>query len=626
MKKKIIITIIVVILVSVIVLIVVGRVRGKSEKEPDRFEVVRSGPFVVRLRETGNLEPLVRVEVRSNVEGEIEKLYVDEGVAVVKGQKLLKIDEKQIREEWNQAKANHSAAKAEMDRAVESIALSSDKLESDIQLAKNSLESAEANLEGSIARADQQKSQAQISIVNMESLLERDRIALKKIDLALEQAISTEKSAKTAIDNAKSELDRKKELHAKKFVSLRDVENAQLEYDSAQSRHESALKNIESQKENSESQIEGIENWAAKIQSEKGDLITLDESLAKQIRQAEIQIDQAKERLALLEKSEEGEKQIYELAKASANANLMRAESVLNRAKERLDWTTLIAPIAGSVVQCKVEEGEIITSGRSAWSQGPPVMIIADLSRMVVKTYVHEVDIGKVKLGQKAEINIRSYPDDEFTGEVKEISPSGQGMDNIIKFEVIVMVMEAPESLRPGMTADVDIIFDERDNVLQLPIEAVMPKETIQIKTDIKKELASKLSGQKIDLTLASYPDLKFAGKVIDIAPARPGFSTSEVTIIMDGSPKELQPDTSRTANIKLSDGTEIPNVEARIGSEKEYFVKFVKEGEVGPEEENKMIKVGERTQNNIEILEGLKEGDKVRVVPPGEEEEEKKK
>lgn len=626
MKKNVIITIVTIVVVSAIVLIVVGRVRGKSEKEPARYEVVRSGPFVVRLRETGNLEPLIMVEVRSNVEGEIEKLYVDEGVAVVKGQKLLKIDEEQIREEWNQAKANHSAAKAEMDRAVESIALNSDKLESDIQLAKNSLESAEANLEGSIARADQQKSQARISIVNMESLLERDRIALKKIDLALEQVISTEKSVKTAIDNAKSELDRKKELYAKKFVSLRDVENAQLEYDSAQSQHETALKNIESQKENSESQIKGIENWEARIQSEKGDLITLDESLAKQIRQAEIQIDQAKERLALLEKSEDGEKQIYELAKASANANLMRAESVLNRAKERLDWTTLIAPMAGSVVQCKVEEGEIITSGRSAWSQGPPVMVIADLSRMVAKTYVHEVDIGKVKLGQKAEISVRSYPDDEFMGEVREISPSGQGMDNIIKFEVIVMVMEAPKSLRPGMTADVDIIFDERDNVLQLPIEAVMPKETIQIKTDIKKAVSSNLLGQKIDLTLASYPDLKFAGKVIDIAPARPGSSFSEVTIIMDGSPKELQPDTNRTANIKLSDGTEISNIEARIASEKEYFVKFVKEGEAGPEEENRMIEVGERTQNNIEILEGLKEGDKVRVVPPGEEEEEKKR
>jgi len=474
-------------------------------------------------------------------------------------------------------------------------------------------------------RGVQQKSQALISTANMESLLEQDKIALKKIDLALEQAISTEKSVKASMDNTKSELDRKKELYAKKFVPLRDVESAQLAYASAQSQHESALRNIQSQKENRESQNKSIENWGMKIKAEKDNLITLEESVAEQIRQAEIQIDQAKERLALLEKSEGGERQISELAKASANANLMRAESVLNRAKERLDWTTLVAPMAGSIVQCKMEEGEIITSGRSAWSQGPPVMIIADLSRMVVKTYVHEVDIGKVELGQKAEINIRSYPDDKFIGELREISPRGQGMENIIKFEVIVMITEATKPLRPGMTADVDIIFDERPNVLQLPIEAVMPKETIQIKTDIKKELANKLSGQKIDLTLASYPDLKFAGKVTDIAPARPGFSTSEVTIIMDGSPKELQPDTSRTANIKLSDGTEIPNVEVRIGSEKEYFVKFIKEGEAGSEEEGKMIEVGERTQNNIEILEGLKEGDKVRVVPPGEEEEEKK-
>jgi len=633
MKKKIIIIIVSIILVTVTAFIVLGMVRGKSEKKPARIEVVRRGPFVVRLRETGNLEPLIMVEVRSNVEGEIEELYVDEGVSVVKGQKLLKMDEKQIREEWNQAKANYDAAKAQMDQAQESIALSSDRLESEIQLAKNSLRSSESNLEGAKARGVQQESQARISIANMESLLEQDRISLKKIELAMEQAKSAEKSAKAAMENAKAELDRKKELYTKKFVPLQDVENAQLAYASAQSQHESALKNIQAQKENREGQNKSIENWQMKIKAEKDDMITLDESIAEQIKQAEIQIEQAKERLALLEKSKDGEKQITELAKASANANLMRAESVLNKAGERLDWTTLISPMTGSVVQCKVEEGEIITSGRAAWSQGPPVMVIADLSKMVVKTFVHEVDIGKITLGQKAEIKIRSYPDDDFVGEVREIAPSGQFMDNIIKFEVIVMVTKAPKPLRPGMTADVDIIFDERDNVLQLPIEAVTPKETIQIKTDVKTEMANKLLDKKVELAISSYPDQKFSGKVIDIASARPGFSTSEVTIIMDGSPKELQPDTTRTAYITIPDGEKIPNVEARISSKKEYFVKFVKEeameddeaGEKEAKEEDIMIIVGERTQNNIEVLEGIKEGDKIRVVPPGEEEGKKK-
>ena len=130
MKKKLIIAIVSIIMICVIVSVVVGMKRGKSKKKPDRIEVVRRGPFVVKLHETGNLEPLIKVDVRSNVEGEIEKLYVDEGYDVVKGQKLLKINEQQIKEEYNQASANYEAAKAEMDRASQSITLSADRMPS----------------------------------------------------------------------------------------------------------------------------------------------------------------------------------------------------------------------------------------------------------------------------------------------------------------------------------------------------------------------------------------------------------------------------------------------------------------------------------------------------------------
>jgi HlyD family secretion protein len=576
MKKKLIIIGVVIILVAVVIFVAVAKMRGRSEKKTDRIEVVRRGPFVVKLNERGNLEPLIKVDVRSNVEGEIEKLYVDEGYDVVKGQKLLKIDEKQIREEYNQSQANYNAAEAEMDRAMENITLSSGRLESNIQLGEST--------------------------------------------------------------NAKAELDRKEELHRKKFVSLQEVENARLAYSSAQSQYESAQNDVQAQEKDVQSREKSIESREMRIQAEKSDLENLKESLNKEEDQVEIQIQQAQERLDLLTKSEGSERQIAELAKTTAKASLLRAKSALNNAKERLDWTTIIAPMAGRVVQCDVEEGEIITSGRSAWSQGPAIMIIADLSKMIVKAYVHEFDIGKVKVGQRAEIEISAYPDDVFEGEVKEISPSGQPMDNIIKFEVMVMVTKAPKPLLPAMTADVDIIVDERDNVPQLPLEAVIPREAIQIKTDIKKEMLSKLRDQEVKIAISNYPDKTFDGKVTEIAQARPGFTTSEVTIIMKGSPKELQTGTSRTADIIISDDEKISNAQTRIETEKKYYVKLIKEetGEVtenpgdkekkkdkGKEEkteEEKMVKVGERTQSNIEILDGLKEGDKVKVVPVGGE------
>ena len=127
----------------------------------------------------------------------------------------------------------------------------------------------------------------------------------------------------------------------------------------------------------------------------------------------------------------------------------------------------------GIVINLEIEEGEIVTSGRSAFSQSPPIMQIVDLSQMVVKTSINEVDMERLKLGQKAEIEIRAYQDRVYTGEVREVSPSGQPRDNIIYFEVVIAVLGSPEELRPGMTADVNIIVLEKKDVLLLPIEAV---------------------------------------------------------------------------------------------------------------------------------------------------------
>lgn len=636
MKKKLIIIIGILVVVSAASAFIVTKVKNKTDKKSDRIEITRRGPFVVRLKERGNLDSLVKVEVRSNVEGEVEKLYVDEGYDVVKGQELLKIDEKQIREEFNQAQANYNAAQAELERAKENAALNADKMKSDIQLAENSLKSAIASLEETKARATQQISQAEISISNIRNLLIQDEISLRKATLALEQSESARKSAEAKLNNAKAELDRKKELASKKFVAQREVENAQLEYASALSQYESAENNVESQKENVESQKKIIESRKESLRAEENNLKILKESLDEQRKQAEIQVKQAQERLDIQKKSEISEKQIALLAMKTAEANKIRAQSALNTARQRLGWTTVLAPISGRIIQCKVEEGEIITSGRTAWSQGPPIMTIADLSKMIVKTQIHELDISKVKIGQKAEIRVSTYPDDIFIGEVKEISPSAQFVDNVIRFEVTVMVTESPKVLLPGMTADVDIIIGERANVLQLPLEAVDTRETIKIKTDIKRELIDKLRDKKVDIVLKNFPDKKFPGKVASISSEKTGLMSSEVTIIMEGSPKELQSGITTTADIIISENDKIPNIEARIDSEKGYYVQLVKEESTKTEgkklfiirrkkeniieTEDKMIKVGERTQNSIEILDGLKEGDKVKIVPLGEE------
>ena len=77
---------------------------------------------------------------------------------------------------------------------------------------------------------------------------------------------------------------------------------------------------------------------------------------------------------------------------------------------ERYEWTTVIAPMAGTITRLTVEEGEIITSGRSAFSRGDAIMRIADLDQMIVRTQINQVEIGKIKEDQRAEISVDSYP------------------------------------------------------------------------------------------------------------------------------------------------------------------------------------------------------------------------
>ena len=209
------------------------------------------------------------------------------------------------------------------------------------------------------------------------------------------------------------------------------------------------------------------------LKYEEQNLELLKQTRAVQEEQAVTQLKSSQTRLVQLEENINDEKDISRFSLEGAKANLLRAQSTLNNQKERLGWTTIIASMSGIIINLQLEEGEIVTSGRSAFSQSPPLMGIVDLSQMVVKTFINEVDMEKLKLGQKTEIRVRAYLDRPYRGEVREISPSGQPRDNIIYFEVLIAVLGSLKELRPGMTTDVDIVVVERQNALLLPIEAV---------------------------------------------------------------------------------------------------------------------------------------------------------
>lgn len=143
----------------VVLLVIFGSVAftlkgGEKKEKGDRIEVARRGEFIVKLRESGNLEPLISVEVKSNVYGEVEQLFVEDGDFVERGQPLLKIDDKQIREQKIQADADLSAAEAQLQQARKRTKLTQDQQTAAIKEAEDAVENARLNYQATLATSN----------------------------------------------------------------------------------------------------------------------------------------------------------------------------------------------------------------------------------------------------------------------------------------------------------------------------------------------------------------------------------------------------------------------------------------------------------------------------------------
>ena len=605
---------------------------GQDKKESEtKQEVVRRGEFVVRVRESGNLRSFIEVDVRSNVEGEIVKIHVDEGEKVEMDQPLLRIDEKQILEQKKQAEANFNAREAELKRAQLRITITEKQQESSLAQSRNSVLKAQATLDSFVANTQQRITAAETLVATTQNSLDQDNIALKQAEIALGQAKLTlersqtnVESAKISFETAESEHKRNEELFDKKLISKKALEDSQRQLIVAKSQYDSAQKEVESQKETIKSQDENLNARKTAIESRKSTLElnkknveTLKKSLEAQRKQYEAELEDAQTRLLQIEETTEEEKELTIHSEVSAKASLLQAESQLKSQEERHDWTTVRAPMAGTITQLIVEEGEIITSGRSAFSRGEAIMRIADLDQMIVRTQINQVEIGKIEEDQRAEITVDSYPGRVFPGRVSEISPSAtrrgpQNQSSVITFEVDIEVIGSPPELLPGMSADVDIIVFEESDVLQLPIPAVLSPEIFTVKANINStDLGQFQEGQR--LKIRNLIGKEFAGQVgkIDREKAR-----GNLEILLEGNQKGLRKGPIEIS-VVISDQNVLPDIEAEVSSERQYFVKL-DTGKPSKNKEEKGVKthitIGQRNNTHFQITDGLKEGDHVFV------------
>ena len=192
----------------------------------------------------------------------------------------------------------------------------------------------------------------------------------------------------------------------------------------------------------------------------------------------------------------------------AAKAQITQAQAQYQTAKTNLGYTKIIAPVDGTVISRKIDLGQPV----AASFQAPELFTIAqDLKKMQIEVSVSEADIGKVKEGQDVTYALDGYPDDEFFGKVSQVRLSSTTVSNVVTYSVIVDVENEDLKLKPGMTANVSIITEKKENILCAPNSALK----VSLEKDKKYEnqgiwIIEKRNPTRVDIEVGASDDNQF--------------------------------------------------------------------------------------------------------------------
>lgn len=166
----------------------------------------------------------------------------------------------------------------------------------------------------------------------------------------------------------------------------------------------------------------------------------------------------------------EAQVKVGEAQIANAQAVLRQREAMLAQAQVDLEHTSIRAPVDGVVISRSVDAGQTVAASLSA----PTLFTIAqDLVQMQVDTSIDESDIGRIRVDQKATFTVDAFPGRTFEGQVRQIRKAAQTVQNVVTYVVVVATTNADLQLVPGMTANVRIVTESRDNAIKVPNAAL---------------------------------------------------------------------------------------------------------------------------------------------------------
>jgi HlyD family secretion protein len=229
-----------------------------------------------------------------------------------------------------------------------------------------------------------------------------------------------------------------------------------------------------------------------------------------------------------------------EAAKAQVSANegqVEQAKANLHQAQINLDYTTIYAPVSGTVISRTVDVGQTV----AAAFQAPTLFTIAeDLEKMQVDTSVAEADVGKLKAGMVATFTVDAYPTERFKGVVRQVRNAPTTVQNVVTYDAVIDVDNKEMKLKPGMTANVTFVYAEKDDVVKVPNAAMRfrPAPELLAKLGVQVE-AEHVKGAPGKPRHDQAPDQRTVWVLRDakpvMVPIKIGVTDGSVTEVTDG-------------------------------------------------------------------------------------------
>lgn len=205
----------------------------------------------------------------------------------------------------------------------------------------------------------------------------------------------------------------------------------------------------------------------------------------------------------------QNEVRVQSVALQMAQSSLSGLKVMLSAAEDRLRYTEIVSPLDGTVIELGIRVGEVVTPGVQATFEGKALLTVADLSTLIVKADLNQIDIAKVKLGQTVSLTLDALPGKTYSATVTKVAPASitpKGKE-IDVFPVEATLSSADGAIKPGMTADARIHIESRPRVLSLPIEAVVKDHGKSFVTRVSNGKDGRQKSDRIEVAVGARND-----------------------------------------------------------------------------------------------------------------------